>query len=74
MGAHLACKDFNDRTFRIPNMVKIMDMLEGKPNVKKWNNIHNASMHMMLKFNEEKQRQYICPEMSGEEFALLTPK
>ena len=52
----------------------ILDMLEGKPNVKTWNNIHNASMHMMLKWDEEELRKYICPEMSGEEFALLTPK
>ena len=47
---HLACKNgcppefknFNDHTFRDPNMQAILHMLEGKPNVKpcSWNNIH----------------------------------
>ena len=79
---HLACKNgcppdfkkFNDRTFRDANMQAILDMLEGKPNAKPWNNIHNASMHVMMKWDEEELRQRICPSMSSVEFALLTPK
>ena len=79
---HLACKNgcppdfkkFNDRTFRDANMQAVLDMLEGKPNAKPWNNIHNASMHVMMKWDEEELRQRICPSMSPAEFAQLTPK
>ena len=34
-------------------MQVILDMLEGKKDAKTWNNIHNASMHMMLKFDKD---------------------
>ena len=79
---HLACKNgcppdfklFNDRGFRGPNMQGILDMLEGKPNAKPWNNVHNASMHMMIKWDEEELRTHICPNMEPEIFAKLTPK
>ena len=60
--------------FRSPNMQTILDMLEGKLNVKTSNNIHNASMHMMLKFNEEECRKYVCPDMPAHQFVQLTPK
>ena len=73
-GCPSAFKDFNDRTFRQANMDAILDMLEGKPDAETWNNIHNTSMHLMLKFEEEELRKYISPEMSAENFALLTPK
>ena len=79
---HLACKNgcppdfklFNDRGFRAPNMQSILDMLERKPNAKPWNNVHNASMHMMIKWDEEKLRTHICPTMDPKMFAKLTPK
>ena len=79
---HLACKNgcppdfklFNDRGFRAPNMQSILDMLEGKANAKPWNNVHNASMHMMIKWDEEELRTHICPDMEPEIFAKLTPK
>ena len=56
-------KNFNDRTFRDPNMQTILDMLEGKPNAKTWNNIHNASMHVMLKWDEAQLQEKICPSI-----------
>ena len=60
------------------NMQYILDMLEGKPHAKPWNNIciHNASilMHVMLKWSEEELRQKVCPSISAEDFAKLTPK
>ena len=79
---HLACKNgcppefknFNDRTFRDANMQHILDMLEGKPHAKPWNNIHNALMHVMLKWDEEELRQKVCPNICAEDFAKLTPK
>ena len=79
---HLACKNgcppefkgYNDRTFRTPNMDFILAMLEGRPGAKKWNNIHNASMHMMLKWDEEELRSNVCPDIPAEEFANYTPK
>ena len=40
----------------------------------KWNNIHNASMHMMLKWGEEELHNKICPDMPAGNFAILTPK
>ena len=49
-------------------------MLEGKPHTKPWNNLHNASMHMMIKWDEEEFRRKICPDMEPEVFAKLTPK
>ena len=55
-------------------MQVILDMLEGKKDAKTWNNIHNASMHMMLKFDEEELRKYVCPDMPANQFAKLTPK
>ena len=69
-------KNFNDRTFRDPNvnMQAILDMLEGKPNAKTWNNIHNTSMHVMMKWDEAELRDKICPSMSPAEFAQLIPK
>ena len=55
-------------------MQNILDMLEGKLNVKPWNNIHNASMQVMLKWDKEELRQKVCPSMSAEEFVQLTPQ
>ena len=55
-------------------MDAILDMLEGKPNTKTWNKIHNTSMHLMLKFEEEELWKYISLEISAEQFALLTLK
>ena len=79
---HLACKNgcppefknFNDRTFRDPNMQYILDVLEGKPHAKPWNNIHNASMHVMLKWGKQELCQKVCPSISAEDFVKLTPK
>ena len=55
-------------------MQAILDMLEGKPNAKKWNNVHYASMHLMMKWDEVELRERICPSMSPAEFAQLSPK
>ena len=55
-------------------MQVILDMLEGKKDVRTWNNIHNASMHMMLKFDGEELRKYVCPDMPADQFVKLTPK
>ena len=42
--------------------------------MKTWNNIHNASMHVMMKWDEVQLREKICPPMSPSDFAQLTPK
>ena len=47
---------------------------EREPNVKTWNNIHNASMHVMMKWDEAQLREKICPTMSPSDFAHHTPK
>ena len=48
-------------------MQPILDMLKGKPHAyKPWNNIHNASMHVMLKWDEEELRQKVCPNICAE--------
>ena len=61
-------KGYNNRTFRTPNTDFILAMLEGRPRAKKWNNIHNASMHiasmhMMLQWGEAELHSNVCPEM-----------
>ena len=73
-GCLLEFKNYNDHTFCSPNMQNILGMLEGKPNVKPWNNICNASMHVMPKLDEEELHQKVCPSMSAEDFAQLTAK
>ena len=55
-------------------MDAILAMLEGRPGAKKWNNIQNASMHMMLKWDEAELHQHVCPEIPSEEFVKYTPK
>ena len=79
---HMACKNGyppefkhnNDRIFRSQNMQTILDMLEGKPNTKPWNNIHNELIHMMLKWDKDEFRQFICPALDSNQFSKLTPK
>jgi hypothetical protein len=60
--------------FCTPNINIILDMLEGKPNVKKWNNIYNTSMHIMLKWDEGELCNYICLEMIADKFCNLLSK
>ena len=70
----LEFKSYNNRTFRVPYKDFILAMLEGWSGAKKWNNIHNASMHMMLKWAEAELHQHVCPEIPSEEFVKYTPK
>ena len=46
-GCPAGFKNYNDRTFKKQNMDDVMNILDGKSD-KPWNNIHNASMHIML--------------------------
>ena len=73
-GSPVDFKHYNDHTFRSPNIQGILDMLKGKPHAKLWNTMHNASMHMMIKWDEHELRRNICPEMEPGVFAKLTPK
>ena len=38
------------------------------------NNIHNASMHMMLPWSDEELKHHIAPAMEQERWENLTPK
>ena len=77
---HLACKNgclpesknCNDLIFQSLNMQNILDMFEGKPNAKLWNNFYNASIDVMLKWHEDKLRKRICPSKLSEAFSQLT--
>ena len=67
-------KGYNDHMFRIIKYGINLAMLEGCPGAKKWNNIHNTLMHMMLKWDETKLHQHHCPQKPAEEFKKYTPK
>jgi hypothetical protein len=78
---HMACKNgcppqfrgFNDRGFREGNMNDVLRILRGE-GPKPWNNIHNSSMHMMLKWTDQELKEILCLDMSFEDFNQLTPK
>ena len=78
---HMCCKNgcptgfegFNDRGFREENMESIVKMLKGEGE-KPWNNIHNASMHMMLKWKDKELRALVSPDTTAEEWKQLNPK
>ena len=65
-------KNCNDLIFQSLNMQNILDMFEGKPNAKLWNNFYNASIDVMLKWHEDKLRKRICPSKLSEAFSQLT--
>ena len=54
-------------------MDDVMNILDGKSD-KPWNNIHNASMHMMLPWSNEQLKTHIAAEMEIEKWNLCTPK
>ena len=65
-------KGYNGHKFRKTNIVD--NMLECKPGIKEWNNIHNASMHFMLKCDDKELNELIAPDMPWPEFQLLNPE
>ena len=80
---HMVCKDgcpedfkgFNDRNFQRSNMDHLIRLLIGVLTpAESWNNVHNASMHMMLRWTDAELKELICPTKSLEEFNSLTPK
>ena len=66
-------RNFNDRTFKKANMDDVIKILDGQGS-KPWNNIHNASMHMMLPWSDEELKHHIAPAMEQERWENLTPK
>ena len=66
-------RNFNDRTFKKVNMEDVIKILDGQGS-KPWNNIHNASMHMMLPWSDEELKQHIAPGMEQERWENLTPR
>ena len=74
-GCPAGFKNYNDRTFKKQNMDDVMNILDGKSD-KPWNNIHNASMHMMLPWSNEQLKTHIAAEMEIEnsKWNLRTPK
>ena len=64
-------KNFNNCIFRSSNMQSIMDMLEEKLNAKKWNNILNASMHMMIKWDKMSYVSKFSQQMLSGQFQNL---
>ena len=55
-------RNYNDRTFKKPNMEDVLKILDGQ-GPKLWNHIHNASMHMMLPWMDEEIKQHVAPDM-----------
>ena len=64
---------YNDRGFRDTNMEDIILTLNGKGQ-RPWNNVHNASMHMMFRWSDDELRMKVRPDMAKEEWEVLTPK
>lgn len=78
---HMACQrgcpsdfdGYNDRAFRESNMLELLAKLEGRHS-ESWNNLQNASMHLMIKLTDEELKLKIAPQMEAQEWADLNPK
>jgi hypothetical protein len=64
---------YNDRAFRESNMLELLAKLEGRHS-ESWNNLQNASMHLMIKLTDEELKLKIAPQMEAQEWADLNPK
>jgi hypothetical protein len=78
---HMVCQNgcpaefdgYNDRSFRESNMQELEAKLEGRHS-ETWNNLQNASMHLMLKWTDGELKEMIAPQLKAEEWEELNPK
>jgi hypothetical protein len=78
---HMACQrgcpsdfdGYNDRAFRESNMLELEAKLEGRHS-ESWNNLQNASMHLMIRLTDEELKLKIAPQMEAQSWAELNPK
>jgi len=78
---HMVCQNgcppefdgYNDRSFRESNTQELEAKLEGRHS-DTWNNLQNASMHLMVKWTDEELKDMIAPHIKAEEWVDFNPK
>jgi hypothetical protein len=60
--------------FREANMQDLELKLDGKHPSQNWNNVLNASMHLMLRWSDAMMKDLVAPSMDSKKWELLNPK